>query len=75
MIPIKIVTCLKNVSGTGPILERMTFLTGVPMYFGIIISFRQLLLGLLLFGTSLILVLQEQILFLELLPRLKQAGL
>ena len=35
MIHTRIVTCLKNVSGTGLISERMTFLTGVLMYSGI----------------------------------------
>ena len=46
MIHTRIVTCLKNVFGTGLILERMTFLTGVPMYPGIITRSPLILLGL-----------------------------
>ena len=49
MIPIRIVTCLKNVSGTELILERMTSSTGVPMYFGITIRFRPTFVGLITF--------------------------
>ncbi len=74
MILIRIVTCLKNAFGTGLILERMISSTGVQMYFGITTKLRQFLLGLLLFGTNLILVLQGQILYLPLLLRQQTDG-
>jgi len=70
----KTVTCLKNVSGTEPIFERMTSSTGVPMYFGIIIKSRQFLLDLLPSGTNLISVLQGQTLYLPLLQKRKQVA-
>ena len=71
MIPIRVATCLKNEFGTEPISERTTSLTGVPMYFGITTRSRQVLLGLLLYGTNLILALQGQILYLVLLLKQK----
>ena len=49
MIHTRIVICLKNVFGTGPILEPMTFLTGALMYPGITIKFRPTFVGLITF--------------------------